>query len=147
MARVRSNPLNPGGGILGNRTVNRQLSSAVEIDAWLRDGGLVVTASERAARSLTSAFHRARRTEGLAAWPAPNIQHWQSFVSSAWNERNFDGRLVLNALQEQSLWAGIVAAGAGNAALLEGPRHRLAALATDAHDLLCAYSPRDSLSS
>lgn len=102
----------------------------------------MVTASERAARSLTFAFHRARRAEGLTAWPAPNIQDWQSFVRNAWKVRNRDDRVVLNTLQEQSLWAGIAAAGGQSAALLEGPRHRLAALAMDAHSLLCAYSPR-----
>ena len=92
--------------------MNRELSSAVEIDAWLRGGGLVVAASERAARSLADAFHRARRAESLTAWPSPEIHDWQSFVRNAWNERDPDGRLVLNAIQEQSLWAGIVAAGA-----------------------------------
>ncbi len=50
--------------------------------------------------------------------------------------------LVLNALQEQSLWAGIVAAGGHSAAQLEGPRHRLANLAMEAHNLLCGYAPR-----
>ena len=122
--------------------MNRELSSAVEIDACLRAGGLVVTASERAARSLTAAFHRARRAEGLTAWPTPNIQDWQTFVRNAWDERSLDGRLVLNPLQEQSLWAGIVAEGGHNAAQLEGPRHRLASLAMDAHNLLCGYAPR-----
>ncbi len=116
--------------------------TAAEIDAWLRGGGLVVTASERATRSLTAAFHRARRAEGLAAWPAPNIQDWQTFIRNAWNERGSGGRLVLNPLQEQSLWAGIVAASGHNAALLEGPRHRLASLAMEAHNLLCDYAPR-----
>jgi hypothetical protein len=64
-----------------------------EVDAWLCQGGLVVTASERAARALGSAFHRARQAEGLTAWPAPNILDWQNFVRSAWQERSFDGRL------------------------------------------------------
>ena len=118
------------------------VEAAAGIDAWLRNGGLVVTASERAARSLTSAFHRARRAEGLTAWPAPSILDWQNFVRNAWNERSLDGRFVLNTQQEQSLWAGIAATGGQSATLLEGPRHRLAALAMDAHSLLCAYSPR-----
>ncbi len=83
--------------------MNRELSS--DIDAWLRGGGLVVTASERTARFLTAAFHRARRAEGLAAWPAPNIQDWQTFVRNAWSERSLDGRVVLNAL------AGAIALG------------------------------------
>ena len=120
--------------------MNSQLSS--EIDARLRDGGLVVTASERAARSITAAFNRGRRAEGLTAWQAPNIQDWQTFVRSAWDERNLDGRTVLNSLQEQSLWAGIVSAAAPEAARLAGARDRLASLAMEAHNLVCAYAPR-----
>ena len=120
--------------------MNSQVSS--EIDAWLRNGGLVVTASERAARSIAAAFNRSRRAEGLAAWQAPDIQDWQAFVSTAWDERNPDGRTVLNSLQEQSLWAGIVSAAAPEAARLAGARDHLAALAMEAHNLVCAYAPR-----
>jgi ATP-dependent helicase/nuclease subunit B len=116
--------------------------SAAEIDAWLRGGGLVVTASERAARALAAAFHRARRAEGLPAWPAPNILDWNSFVRAAWKDRSLDGRLLLNPVQEQSLWAGIAGAGEHMATLLDGPRHRLAGLAMEAHELLCDYAPR-----
>src|SRR5256885_13283480 len=32
-----------------------------EVDAWLRGGGLVVAASDRAARAVRTGFHRARR--------------------------------------------------------------------------------------
>jgi probable DNA repair protein len=120
--------------------------SAVEIDAWLRSGGLVVTASDRAARALASAFHRARRAEGLLAWPAPSILDWKSFVRAAWEARGkdseADGRLLLNPAQEQSLWAEIAGADGRLATLLEGPRHRLAALAMEAHELLCGYAPQ-----
>ncbi|MGD0628514.1 MAG: PD-(D/E)XK nuclease family protein [Terracidiphilus sp.] len=117
-------------------------SAAVEIDAWLRQGGVVVTASERAARALGSAFHRARRAEGLTAWPAPGIQDWNSFVRSAWAAHTSDGRLVLNPTQEQSLWANLAAADGRMATLLEGPRYRLAALAMEAHELLCTHAPK-----
>jgi ATP-dependent helicase/nuclease subunit B len=120
--------------------VNSQLSS--EIDAWLLSGGLVVTASERAARSIAAAFNRSRRTEGLTAWLTPNIQDIQTFVRTAWEQRRSDDRLVLNSLQEHSLWAGIVAAAAPEAARLAGARDRLASLAMQAHDLICAYAPR-----
>jgi probable DNA repair protein len=113
-----------------------------EIDAWLRSGGLVVTASDRAARALASAFHRARRAEGLSAWPAPSILDWKSFVRAAWDERTSDGRMLLNPTQEQSLWAEIAGADGRQATLLEGPRHRLAALAMEAHELLCEYAPQ-----
>lgn len=112
------------------------------IDAWLRGGGIVVTASERAARSLAAAFHRARRAEGLTAWPSPNIQDWQSFARSAWDERVGDGRVVLSPLQEQSLWARIVSHAAPEAVQLAGAGDRLAALAMEAHHLLCDYAPQ-----
>jgi len=116
---------------------------AAEIDAWLRGGGLVVTASDRAARALESGFHAARRSEGLTAWPAPQIQDWKSFVRAAWEERGkADGRLLLNPAQERSLWAEIAARGEHLATLLEGPRHRLVGLAMEAHELLCAYAPQ-----
>ncbi|MGD0787615.1 MAG: hypothetical protein ABR898_06485 [Terracidiphilus sp.] len=96
--------------------------SQAGIDGWLRDGGLVVTASDRAARALAAAFHRARRAEGLLAWPAPGILDWKSFVRAAWEERSRDERLVLNPAQEQSLWAEIAGADGRLATLLEGPR-------------------------
>jgi ATP-dependent helicase/nuclease subunit B len=118
--------------------VNSRLTS---IDAWLRGSGVVVTASERTARSLAAAFHRARRAEGLAAWPSPNIQDWQTFTRRVWGERIADGRLVLNSIQEQSLWAGIIAAAEPQAAQLAGARNRLASLAMEAHSLLCNYAP------
>ena len=112
------------------------------IDAWLRDGGLVVTASERAARALLAAYHRARRAEGLTAWPTPNVRDWQNFVRSAWENRNPGGRLVLSAMQERSLWARIVAGREPGSSLLDGPRQRLGQLAAEAHQLLCAYAPQ-----
>lgn len=116
--------------------------AAVEMDAWLRQGGLVVTASERAARALAAAFHRARRAEGLTAWAAPGIQDWNSFVRTAWQTRTLDGRLLLNPTQEQAIWAAIAEADGATGALLEGPRFRLAALAMEAHQLLCTHAPR-----
>lgn len=119
--------------------MNSELSS---IDAWLRGSGIVVTASERAARSLTAAFHRARRDEGLTAWPTPNIRDWHDFARTAWDERVLDGRVVLSPLQEQSLWARIVAHAAPEAVQLAGAGDRLAALAMDAHHLLCEYAPQ-----
>src|ERR1700723_183872 len=99
-----------------------------EIDAWLRGGGLVITASERAARAVSSTYHRARRGEGLKAWAAPKVQDWNSFVRSAWMDLSLNGRLILNRTQEQSLWADLARADGHDATLLEGPRYRLADL-------------------
>ena len=116
--------------------------AAVEIDAWLREGGLVVTDSDRAARAIASAFHRARHAQGLIAWPAPNILDWQSFVRTAWLDRSTDGRLLLNPAQEEALWVAIAVQDRSMATLLEGPRHRVAALAMEAHELICSYTPQ-----
>src|SRR5580698_6237930 len=78
-----------------------------EINACFSDGGIVITSSDRAARALTAAFHRARQAEGLSAWAAPRIHDWKSFARNAWSGRNQDGRLLLNSLQEESLWEQI----------------------------------------
>jgi ATP-dependent helicase/nuclease subunit B len=121
------------------------MGTQARIDAHLAAGGIVLASSERAARALTAAYHRARQNEGLSAWPAPDILHWESFIRAACNERavssSIGGRMVLNAQQEQSLWAEI-AARHGGQAWLSGPLHRIAALAMDAHRLLCSYAPR-----
>jgi probable DNA repair protein len=115
-------------------------SQAAEIDAWLRDGGLLVTASERAARAITAAFHRTRQAEGQLAWPSPNVLNFNSFARSAWEERTLDGRLLLNPTQELALWADIVAQSRHMATLLEGPRHRLAKMAMEAHGMLAFFA-------
>ena len=115
---------------------------ATEIDAWLHKGGLVVAASERAARALSSAFQSSRRREGLTAWPAPKILDWQSFVRIAWDERCSDSRLLLSPAQEQHLWEDIAGSDDHIATLLEGPRYRIAGLAMAAHKLVCSYAPK-----
>ncbi len=115
--------------------------SAPWLDQALAGGSIVVASSERAARALTGAYHRARRAQGLTAWPAPGIQPWESFVRAVWQQRTPGGRMILSPLQEQSLWTEIAAAH-GPAPPLDGPRHRIARLAMDAHRLLCAYAPR-----
>jgi ATP-dependent helicase/nuclease subunit B len=115
---------------------------AAETDAWLGQGGVVVAASDRAARALTAGFHRARQAEGLSAWPTPKIFAWKGFVRDAWLRRGADVRLLLNSTQEEALWEHVAGLDRSLATLLEGPRHRLAALAMEAHDRLCAYAPR-----
>ena len=120
---------------------------ASEIDLWLRNGGVVVVASDRAARALASNFHCARQAEGLRAWPTPKIFDWKSFVRDAWLEysspdRGADPRLLLNPIQEEALWEHVAGEDRSLATLLEAPRHRLATLAIQAHERICAYAPR-----
>ncbi|MGB6193228.1 MAG: PD-(D/E)XK nuclease family protein, partial [Terracidiphilus sp.] len=112
------------------------------IDKWLAEGGVVLAASDRAARALQRAYHRRRRTAGLMAWPAPAIHSWASFTRTAWEDRADDGRMLLTPLQERSVWAEIIGREAHLAAVLAGPRDRLASLAMQAHELLASYLPR-----
>jgi len=116
---------------------------AGEIDLWLRGGGLVVTASDRAARAITGRYHRARMAEGLTAWAAPDVRDWKSFVRDKWQRLDpKEGRLLLNATQELALWAEIAGADRHIATMLEGPRRRIAKLAMEAHGLLFQYAPQ-----
>ena len=111
------------------------------IDQWLANGGIVLTASERTTRALQSSFHQRRQWEGLSAWPAPQILEWRTFAHSSWLEEASDGRLLLNSIQEQALWADIISKEGHLATLLEAPRRRLATLAARAHELICFYAP------
>ncbi len=113
-----------------------------ETDRWLRDGGMVVTSSARAARSLQGAFHRRRRSEGLSAWDTPNILDWETFVRKAWEEISHDGRVLLNSIQEKAIWEKIIHSEQHLPTALSPSVHRLTSLAMEAHELLCSYSPK-----
>jgi ATP-dependent helicase/nuclease subunit B len=113
-----------------------------EIDAWLRDGGLVVASSDRASRALQAEFHRRRRNDGLSAWPTPSIVDWKTFVRRAWEDRNSDGRLLLNAAQELSVWCEIIHSEHHLPTALSASVRRLATMAVEACDLLSSYAPR-----
>lgn len=117
-------------------------STRLEVDACLRDGGVVVAASDRAARAMRSAFHRARQAEGLDAWLAPRICDWKIFLREQWVGLAEEERLLLNGAQEELLWFEVVEQGEHPATALDGPRHRIAALAMEAHDLLASHAPQ-----
>ena len=108
------------------------------VDAWLADGGVVLAANERATRSATAAFDAGRRAEGRTAWLTPAIFAWDTWVRDSWQERNEDGLVLLNPLQEQALWMRVIARSPAGAGLLH--HGRLAAAAQSAHRLLCGYA-------
>lgn len=111
------------------------------IDDWLRAGGILIASSERAARSIRGTYNRRRQAEGLTAWPTPAIHEYRSFLRQQWDRSFSDHRLVLSALQEEWLFGRIAESGQHAAAVLHGPRLRLAAMAREAHELLCNYAP------
>jgi len=102
----------------------------------------VVASSDRAARAIRAEFHRRRRNEGLTAWPAPKVADWKTFVRTAWEERNTDGRLLLNGAQELAIWSDVAQSEEHLPTVLPASVRRLAILAVEAHDLICSYAPR-----
>ena len=114
---------------------------AAQACRWLSTGGMVIAASERAARALTASYHQIQSSQGKTAWPTPEIVHWQQFVRSQWQQRMHDGRLLLAPLQEESLWTTVAGADSHLATAIESSRARLGKLAMEAHALLCAYAP------
>ncbi|HEY2466413.1 MAG TPA: PD-(D/E)XK nuclease family protein [Terracidiphilus sp.] len=116
--------------------------SGADLDAWLRQAGVVVASSDRAARALQAGFHRRRREEGLSAWPLPAINDWGVFASNAWQEMARDSRLLLNPAQEQQIWSEIIHSDKHLPTTLPASVRRLAAMAMNAHNLLCSYAPR-----
>jgi ATP-dependent helicase/nuclease subunit B len=112
------------------------------VDAWLREGGLVVASSDRAARAILADYHRRRRSEGLSAWPAPSVSAWNTFARTAWEARNTEGHLLLNNAQELAIWSEIVRSEQHLPTALPASVRRLAAMAIDAHNLICSYAPR-----
>ena len=143
---ARGAPLSYNAGMGTSSKPGPASGSNLEIDSWLRDGGMVIAASERARRALTARYHLARRAEGLSAWPEPAIQDWQTFLRFAWEKLvssdTDDVRLLLDPLQEKSIWTNIAGSEQRLATLLSGPRNRVAALALKAHQLLCLYAPQ-----
>ncbi|HTX77922.1 MAG TPA: PD-(D/E)XK nuclease family protein [Terracidiphilus sp.] len=116
--------------------------SGSELDAWLSAGALVVASSDRAARAVLAAYHRARRREGRNAWTTPRVLPWHAFVRQMWEDRAGDARLLLSPQQELSLWNRILQASGQPAAAMAGPRRKVAELAMQAHALVCSFAPK-----
>ena len=94
----------------------------------------------RAPLPLPSIAHA--RARDSTPGPRRSILNWKSFAGDAWERRSGDARLLLNAIQENVLWVEIAGQDRSMATLLEGPRYRLASLASEAHELLCSYAPQ-----
>lgn len=100
----------------------------------------MLVSTERAARSVQTAFHAARRAEGQSAWRTPNVFAWDSWVRDRWMESSASELMLLNALQEQTLWLRIIHESRTGLELLHPGR--LAAAAQQAYQLLANYSPK-----
>ena len=81
------------------------------IDRWLKHGGVVLAASDRAARTIVARFDAQRRAEGQRAWQTPAVFAWDTWVREQWAGRNHAGQVLLNPSQERALWGKVIRAG------------------------------------
>ena len=121
-----------------------------QIHQALERGWTVLTANQRAARTLHHGYDLHHRAHGLTHWEPPAILAWDAWLTSLWHRLLLDGQateLLLNPTQEQTLWRAIIAedsAADGTSESLH-PIDALAELAAEAWLLLHAYRGRGRL--
>ena len=89
------------------------LALAPAITEALARGATLVTANQRAARSLRRAFDAEQRALGSTIWTPPPIVALDTWLPGLWHQMLLDGsesRLLLNRTQQHSVWRGIIAA-------------------------------------
>ena len=121
-----------------------------QIHQALERGWTVLTANQRAARTLHHGFDLHQRAHGLTHWEPPAILAWDAWLASLWHRLLLDGQaseLLLNPTQEQTLWHAIIAedSAADGASESLRPIDALAELAAEAWLLLHAYRGRGRL--
>ncbi len=117
-----------------------------DIRALLSDDGLVITANARAARALRGRYADQLERAGHRVWPAPRILDYDSWLQELWRELLLSGsedRLLLNSLQEHSLWLRIVTPAVRQRSLISSDG--VAALAQEAYALLADYGVVDRI--
>jgi probable DNA repair protein len=117
-----------------------------EIQQALARGATVLTANQRAARTLRRAFDLHQCSSGRTHWQPPSILAWDTWLTSLWRSLLLDGhatQLLLSPTQEHTLWRDLVAP--DTAATSLQPADALAETAAGAWLLLHAYCGRHRL--
>jgi ATP-dependent helicase/nuclease subunit B len=112
----------------------------------LARGWLVVTANQRAARTLRHVFDLKQRTEGRLSWEPPSILAWENWLQSLHRRLVLEGKtteVILNGSQQHALWRAIVRSDPTIDSLR--PVDALAEAASGAWALLHAYRGRSRL--
>jgi ATP-dependent helicase/nuclease subunit B len=110
-------------------------------------GGVILTANARAARALHRRYAAERNAEQAIAWPTPHILDLNSWLTEQWKALLLTGtedRLLLNDLQELSVWQRITTPVLADRSLIEPAR--MAKLAQEAYSLLAHYGSLGRLS-
>ena len=103
-------------------------------------GAVLVTANERAARTLRRGWDREQRGLGRASWEPLEALSWRSWCHGLWRQMLLEGRasdLLMNAAQEHRVWQGTLAADE-SAPALRRPE-ALASMSAEAYRRLRSY--------
>ena len=101
----------------------------------------LILPTAQAALALREHFERQQRDRGLRSWEPAQVLAWDEWTESLWSTLllvGADDRVLLNRLQEELLWAEIIAASPEGAPLTSGASRDLAGLARSALDLAAA---------
>ncbi|WP_353068749.1 PD-(D/E)XK nuclease family protein [Tunturibacter empetritectus] len=112
----------------------------------LKQGSVVVTSNQRAARAIRLEWDRRNRALGLASWSPAAVMSWDTWLADMWQRLLVEGRVTamrLNRSQELVVWRTILEADEELASLRTVDA--LAAMAADAWRLICSYDGRLSL--
>jgi len=126
--------------------MDSQPSSLADILSALARGATVITSNQRAARTLRTLYTQHQQASGQHTWQSPSLLPWDAWTASLWQkllQSGTEDRLLLNSIQEQHLWAEIIAADDTLATLRS--TESLASLAAGAFTLLSRYGGRDQL--
>ena len=127
--------------------MNAALATA-DLLALLDCGEPVLLPNVRAAKALRTRFDERQRTRGLGAWEAPPVFAWAEWTASLWSSLNLEGlddRVLLNGLQEESLWIEVISASGEGSSLTASAVRELARLARSGLDLASSHGVLDRL--
>lgn len=122
-----------------------ELPSAIA-DA-LDQGATVITANQRAARTLRYGFDERNRRMGLPHWQPAAVLSWDIWIAGCWQNLLVKGEvedLLLNRTQEHAIWRTILSADLELIESLRSP-DSLAELASHAWELLVRHGARHRL--
>ena len=118
----------------------------LEILAAHTRGQTILTANQRAARSLCQAYNLHQQSTGATRWTPPEIHALDTFLSTLHHRLTIEGhetRLLLNRTQEHALWRAHIAADPSVSGLRSVDS--LAEMAASAWHLLLLHNGRDRL--
>ena len=109
----------------------------------------VVLPTQHAAQVLRTSFDRQQQARGLRAWAPPPVFTWDEWTATLWRDlllAGADDRVLLNRLQEEVLWAEIIATSAQDGALSSTALADLSKLAQSGFALAAAANALDRIS-